>query len=1150
MESSKRYSSMESTGRSDSRESLDSESKSIPGQVGRFYIAGPEVRLSDEQVHASPLRRRERRFSDWSTPKTVPVQRMLSQPGEAYHSTRLRQYTSSEELSTQSAEDSSGLLQPPFSLAGSGTPSSFGSIASLQDELAIDRRTLEEKVKALGKTVTSENYLCQCGLLIKFLVDADMHETRKRILSALDTKGRPERRSLFSSAASGSSTSRLTDDEKLLKQLLELSKQHKVKRNPKTHKINKEDIARKQAIIRAAVSEHFPALHHFPSVSKNLWTKEAVQARASQTLCLSEEDMGKKMQSLSAMFRYLVAPYGISSDELTTPSCDFMPDFVMPHCPWDKQDGDYYIPFKATLTVDGEPIAIPQECYKELANSLFIRMQEGKAFALSGRENWDKLSSKAQKALTSELNNDENSLCSDAYRFDCVIQRCVAPELPLLPVFSSAAFLQDYQKTVQDKAKVLLRDRQGDGFPASVRGKKGESEPTPEMKQAVQDVRKNYLETDATGQHLVAVLTHVLGKSDRLVQLVTGGVTQGALNELYMSATDHLFPRCDIAVRPTEKHRSGAAQTSKGHLEINDWGDGRVELFSRLHFDHFKGSDNEPEKYQGDSFFSIRMHAVCDGEDVTLTHVELGIDIHRTLTKKQRDYLSANKKRLVKATADKVQAIKDIDKARAEDPEKTDQARKVDDKFMSAANAQNLHIATLIKKEPESIGRYISDPEEQRSVLAVLDSIKAYDEEHKKIDAIKKAVQSCGSVVRFGFGICRRLPEYLCEYRSDQDGMDLALEEGDSRLIHTQKDGWVITNIGQGRTHSVEMNPAMFEKFKSRDDLLNVDIVPTDDEKLSDRESHPAPEEALIDSRALVRYSRTMRMRKRKKLLCNIPVTKNAQRCLSTALGLPQKTKMLQIMDQLRAVIIADVDDFEWEGQIRDYCAGAKVSEKEADSVVEYARLYYAKYPAVPPKWDESCPEQLPVSDARPLKRDLGGGSMPHLAEETDQGGRGLTRRRRASEDNRSMFNTLRLLRRERGVVSEKHPDRKKELLAVTEQVPLSSIPDRPTSRSAPLMPSKRLSLGETGNLLKYLTEAGGNEKQVVSEFSAHINKVMIDMTVAGAQQTKREHYVIEQRRKLEEALDGALPGQADRVATLLTLFDQTTCDARRIDLV
>ena len=862
-----------------------------------------------------------------------------------------------------------GLIYSPSTPASSENMSPLGSsAASLYDDLVLDGQHMEESIRALGRDITPLNYLSQCGLLIKFLVDPDLHRARKKILKKLREKAGERKLFSYVFPSPPPALEKLSHDEIILKNLLECShsKSLKLKRDAETKKVDKVALTHKLSIIRAEVSAQFPTFTHFPRVSKNLWMDDDVEKRSQEMLCLSHEKLMTNMATLSNIFEYLLGPDGITVDEITAPCCDFTPDFKVPFCPWDKKNGEYFVPIHINLVVDGEAINIPQEDYKELASRVFIRMREGKAFALSSRENWDTLSSDTQKLIVSQLNDDENSLCSDAYRFDCIVQRYLAPELPLLPVLSTGGFGHDYQETVKAKAKELAP--QIVAPPATKKSAKGAD---PALVAAEREVKRQYLYSDAAGQQLASVLLNVMKQPDQVLQLVTGCATQGALNEIYLYSVSHLFPKCEIAVHPTDRMEAGeTSQASKGHLEINDWGDGKIEILSYLHYGFFKASDNDRKLYKGDTYFTIKILAVCDGQDVTVSHVEMNIDIKRVLSSSHRKYLLSKNKEFCQEKMKRVKFLDDLDSDRGKDSDYVaKEKQRISDKFEAARSAQESYIVDQIISDEDTVSEYVIDSSEQKELLEILH--KSYETERKKKDALREKIKKCQSVKRFGFGICRRLPEYICDVRKDSGGDDLSMSEDACRLIYTEQDGWVVTNVAPEKTSAYERPPTVLQRFMSKDNLNKITICQTDDETLDEQEE-PSPHERMIASRTSRRITRSMRLRDRSRLLVNCKVDGQAQVKLAKALNLSAHSRMILIMGQLTKSIPADTDR---ESYIKTFCEKVGLSEKQIRQVRKYAHVYYQnKQPFSP----ESSVSPTPALSL--LSRRKRAGSVPHLA--------------------------------------------------------------------------------------------------------------------------------------------------------------------------
>ncbi|WP_281645478.1 hypothetical protein [Parendozoicomonas sp. Alg238-R29] len=876
--------------------------------------------LSDTQAQAvDPNRRYTRSLSTGTgSPQHVSSGSLLS-PGSGPSSA-----TVSSATSATASSASLHLLSP----SGSHSPLS-SSTASISDDLPLDRAELEKHIKQLGATISPVNYLGQSGLLTLFLVDPDMHYARKRIYKALCDKLKPAHGRWSFSGSGATAQSTLTEEEQTLKEFLELSRKYKVKRNSKTHTVDKKELREKLEIIRDEVHKKFPLFHCQPTVSKQLWDEVSAKKRAQESFAITQDTMEKNMVLLDKMLQHLVSSDGLATGEVTNPSCDTSPEFKIPDFPWDKEPGDYAVPFDARLRVDGKQIAIPDDCYKDLAASFFVRMQAAKAFALSGRSNWMKMSRETQEIIASQLQDDEDSLASDASRFDCEVQMYAGDDLPLLPVFSTSAFLKTYedhvnrmvQEPVTSKAESTERHNRkasqvGNGLEDGERA----------------NVQSDYLASVATGQQLNFVLSQVLGLPDELLGLAAGSITQGSLNEIYLNAKTKLFPRCNVAFIPVDQTVRGQGQKNQGSIKINSWGDGQVELIGQKHYEHFRASDTEKKLYRADTYFTIRVLAVCRSEGVVVTRVEVDIDINRLLNRKEREELlneEKNKKRIERAKA-AGKLIASEAKSRSASAKKN-----------GFNDGQNSVITDLIIKQPKTIADYFDDASEQQMLLQMIQT--EYADKNDRTAAVLKAVSECQSKKAIDFGNCRPLPHYLCQFREEPGGIDLNIGENACRLIYTQDNECVVTNVKYARTQDIELKPSKLQRYKSKDNMLHITTYSSRDD-LTGETVEPYMER-LVEKSRISRVRRSFRHRAKQQQFKGIYISTAGREKLAKSLGIKTGNGMPLIMTQMELAILAKPLSGEWELQVQRYCKGSQLSRSDTRSVLKYAKVYYAHDP-------------------------------------------------------------------------------------------------------------------------------------------------------------------------------------------------------------
>ena len=686
------------------------------------------------------------------------------------------------------------------------------------------------------------------------------------------------------------------------------------------------------------VDEIFPAFQYPESVNSHMWDKDTVEARKKASVCVSHTDFKKNMMSLSEMLKYFHSKYGVEMGELTAPSCDIKPEFVLPALIADYDKAQYYIPLKVIFTQDGKQVGIPHECYKELASLLFIRLHALKEFAVSNKENWDKLSKDAQEIVGGEIHNDDKSFQSDACRFNCEIKTCVGDDLPLSPVFSSSAYLQAYQKNVEDKIdklhKIKLTKKTVEAEKTKKKVTKLERDKL--RSEAIAEVKRTYSDSYATGQQTMAVLEHVLKLPESASRLVTEFISQGTFNEITLYCINKLFPACNIPIHffccSNDLKRNQQRQVK---MEVNDWGkldsnDKCIELRGEMYFDRFLVSLSDKEALKAESFLTIRVLAVCNKDKVVITQVEIDIDTMSDLDESQSTALKAREEQIISSA----KAIGDTTMEAMKD-------RNNKDKNSAALNSQYSNMAEAMVLKPQSISNYVVSEDEKDVITSTIaqeygkeeDKEKVEDKEKDKVAAVAEVLKICKAIKFPDFGLTHRLPRHIGQFRDDDEGESFCSSADECRLISTKKDGWVATNIAEAETLPYEGESVVYREMS-----FEPDSVDSED----DPEERLTRQERFIEQERKIRYRRSMLVRDKMQELTVLSVSDKTRKKICDLLKIDSRSNMMAVMPALESYIGHRADNPEWEQNVRVFCKLAHIKEQDVESVLNYGRCYYS----------------------------------------------------------------------------------------------------------------------------------------------------------------------------------------------------------------
>ena len=872
---------------------LSLSSESIPTTTEQERLGKPTTGTAfggqrSAKKHSVDSRRLQGTFSpDFQNPKSY---------GRSTSLTAEHRVGSTYELVTPSLLPLPGVLgshrhsHSHSSSIGSGGSSSHLSSTGSLPVLSFDRTELKTELSALSAQTCQRNFLIQRGLLLQILTEPSLQGFRDRTLAHLkketqalpysvDDKGRVVGDDL-------TTEQRAQITFKLLLQQCALSPELSKKlakkdcSKPKHRRVL--DPVIKQAAER--LDTLFPAFHMSSMTCKNMWdekNREVFEGRAENP---SQTQLQGHMDVLSHILGYMVSAKGLQAGEITNPAGHQPPSFAVPDIP--LEDGEYFIPTKVRFTLDGVKMKVPEEHYRDIAASEFLRLHRAKELISTSYDEMDRLSEHDQKMLSGEIINDDNSLCSDAYRFDCQVKVVAGRQLPPVTVFSSQQYVSEYDKANRNE------HREG----------------------------ADYQTPFAAGQQLVAVLKHVGGLSDSEISAVRGMMTQGSLNEPTLYFVNRVFPDRDILIHLFKtSDELGRNAPLQGHFEVIVWGPGQIEIRSSFYYDKYCASsvDRGARKYDADTRLSLSVRAKTPNNTTEISRADISLDIKRDLS--LLDKLQLKSKREEFLAADKKLAAGVREYARKGGNEK---------KLEEALKSRFVSVADLILQDWRVLPSYVTDRTERTMVQHSIDGL---DDKYEKQQAVIEALKKCQSLRLPELGSTSPLPGHL-EWAGAKETLgvpDLPLDVEDSRAVYTENHGWVVTNLPSYKTEALEGAKPSMEQYKSREDIHMSVYQGGESTRKPSRSIQQVETFRIPFSEHLQTQLKSVKRMK-----------KSVRERLCAYFKLDSKSKEAAIVPLIQEQCGSDPAQKGWEQKLLYVCSEAGIGMADMESVVAYMKSY------------------------------------------------------------------------------------------------------------------------------------------------------------------------------------------------------------------